>query len=258
MGNYWEPSESARTDASTPDAQPLTLYTPSQHREVLTSYSGRPVYPVSGSSGYGVDPDDDLPPVPSNQAAGNGNERELNYYSDERYWTDYLRIAAPIIGVILILVLFWFWANKFLGDDNNNTAANVEGTARSTLPVITASPSTTTQVGGTPSAPLIVTTPPVGSQVETPGTGSTTPAGQSEPGANIAIGARVQVANTGGTGVNMRSEASTDSEVVDVLLDGTALTVIDGPTDAEGYTWWQVEGDAGTGWLVDQYLQVTQ
>jgi hypothetical protein len=257
MGNYWEPSESAQANSEMSDAQPLTLFTPSQHREVLTSYSGRPVYPVSGSSGYSGDPDDDLPPAPSNNAPGGGNERELNYYSDERYWTDYLRIAAPIIGVILILVLFWFWANKFLGSDDNNSAANAEGTARATLPVITASPTGTTQAaGGTPSVPLIVQTPPAGSQVETPGAGSTQPSGTT--GGTLAIGASVQVANTGGTGVNLRSEASTDSEVVDVLLDGTPLTVIDGPTDAEGYTWWQVQGDAGTGWLVDQYLQVTQ
>src|SRR5918911_1435561 len=38
-----------------------------------------------------------------------GPERQFNYNPDERYWTDYVRIALPVIGVILLLGLAWFW-----------------------------------------------------------------------------------------------------------------------------------------------------
>lgn len=248
MGNYWEPADA--TGQIRPHIPLQPVYSLPEHsRRVISTHAGQPVYSVSGSSGYDNDPDDDYPTVDDDMPPAGGGGRDLGYYPEERYWTDYLRIGAPILGVILILALFWFWANAFWGDDENDVATN--GTPQATLPAITASPSATAQTGTTGS-PIILTTPPPGVATQPPGQG-TTP--EPPAGGEIAIGATVAVANSGGTGVNFRTEPSTESEIIDVLLDGTQLTVIDGPLDAEGYTWWQVEGDAGTGWLVQDYLQ---
>lgn len=249
MGNYWEPADATGQIHPQIPLQPVYGDATASPR-IISTHGGQPVYSVSGSSGYGDDPDDDYAPMDDDvpPPAGSGG-RDLGYYPEEqRYWTDYLRIGAPILGVILILALFWFWANAFWGGDDKSAAT--DGTPQSTLPAITASPSATTATGATGS-PIILTTPPTGVATQPPGQGTNPPPSSG----TIAIGSTVIVANSGGTGVNFRSEPSTDSDIVDVLLDGTEMTVIDGPLDAEGYTWWQVEGDAGTGWLVQDYLQ---
>lgn len=249
MGNYWEPADATGQIRSHIPLKPVF----DEHvdpRRIISTHAGQPIYSVSGSSGYSNDPDDDYPPAdedvpPSRDAGGSG----LGYYPEERYWTDYLRIGAPILGVILILALFWFWANAFWGGDDKS--AGISGTPQATLPAITASPAGTT-TGGTAGSPIIVTTPPPGVATQPPGV-TTPPAA----GGELAIGATVVVTGSGGTGVNFRAEPSTESDIIDVLLDGTELTVVDGPLDAEGYTWWQVEGVAGTGWLVQDYLQTS-
>ena len=66
-----------------------------------------------------------VPPPPGGLGAtapsGGGGDRPPTYQTEERYWTDYLRIALPIAGLLLLLSVFWFWASSFIGDDNSST-----------------------------------------------------------------------------------------------------------------------------------------
>jgi len=56
-------------------------------------------------------------------------------------------------------------------------------------------------------------------------------------------------------GVNLRSEASTDAEVVTVLASGTAVTITGGSQEANGFVWWPVQLEDGTtGWVVEDFL----
>jgi uncharacterized protein YgiM (DUF1202 family) len=58
--------------------------------------------------------------------------------------------------------------------------------------------------------------------------------------------------------LNLRSGPSTGRDVVDVMPNGTELTIIGGPTNAGGYLWYEVTSDAyGDGWCVAQYLAVS-
>ena len=66
----------------------------------------------------------------------------------------------------------------------------------------------------------------------------------------ISIGDRVVVQNTGSLGLNVRTEAGTEYDVLGKVYDGLKGTVTSGPRDANGYTWWEVEWEFH-GWSVD-------
>ncbi|HYG80686.1 MAG TPA: Ig-like domain-containing protein, partial [Pyrinomonadaceae bacterium] len=67
----------------------------------------------------------------------------------------------------------------------------------------------------------------------------------------ISVGSAVVVSNTGGVGLRLRSTPAflaNGSNVITVLPEGTKLSVIGGPAQADGYTWWNVTGNSLTGW----------
>ena len=83
--------------------------------------------------------------------------------------------------------------------------------------------------------------------------GETAPDGA--PGGAIAAGDAVVVTGTDGLGVNLRESANTTSAIIEILQDDTPLTVVAGPEESEGFTWWQVSMQDGVqGWLVQDYL----
>lgn len=54
--------------------------------------------------------------------------------------------------------------------------------------------------------------------------------------------------------LNLRSGASTTASVVAVLSQNTTGEILAGPTNAGGYSWYQIETSAGTGWVAGEYL----
>lgn len=272
MGNYWEAADSdaatAMPDMSPGFREPVADVFRSSHdrpQPPLVSASGQPVYPVTGAAGRSDDePPYDEPPGGgwSGEGPPNTGGRDYNYYPEERYWTDYLRIAAPILGVILMVLLFWWWISNFLddNDDNGSTASN--GATPTTLPIVQETPAPqeeATQPSGTP--PIVVEgqTPPAGEATQPPnGEAPTEPSGEVPPETGIYNGATVEVVNTGGTGVNVRTQPSTDAEIVSVFLDGTVLTVIGVSIEAEGFVWWPVSGDGIEGYVVQEYLALIE
>jgi uncharacterized protein YgiM (DUF1202 family) len=74
----------------------------------------------------------------------------------------------------------------------------------------------------------------------------------SDPSA-IAVGDLVMVITDE---LNIRSDAGLDADVLDTLTNGFTASVIDGPVDADGYTWYEIETDAITGWVAGAYLAV--
>ena len=281
MGNYWEPGDPSQTFATVGPASTSIAAVSASRSRTLSRLSRRPMtppfppaalgppraYAVSGGS-IG-DPPGDEPPLAGGGGRG-GRDRQVSYYSDDRYWTDYLRIAAPIIGVLIMVGLFWFWASSFLGDDNNgNNTGGVAGTSTS-LPIIgstTVSGSPTARANASPTL-TIVRTPNAPAPTPTTATGEEpaptedTSGGETDVtppgGEGVYAGATVQVAGTGGTGANMRADASADADIIAVELDGTQLMTTGESVDADGYTWWPVTGDDGDGYIVADFLELIQ
>src|SRR5439155_10243360 len=109
----------------------------------------------------------------------------------------------------------------------------------------------------TPSATVPLPTPTgFGDATATPVPQPTTPA---PPSGVIAVNGWVQV--TGGS-LNVRQTASASAKKVKVLPVGTKAHVVDGPKDADGFTWWKIDkfdpkNPTATGWCAGKFLTAT-
>lgn len=73
----------------------------------------------------------------------------------------------------------------------------------------------------------------------------------------IGVGAFVQVTGTEGAGLRMRAEPGLDTQVNFTALDSEVFLVIDGPVEADGYTWWHLEApydENRNGWSAGDFL----
>lgn len=201
-------------------------------------------------------------------------QRTVQTDPDDRYWTDYLRIALPVIGLLLVIAVFWYWAQQLIDNDSEDLTP----TAQPGLAEIVDTPAEATEPPATP-------TQPAGNilQPQTGGTPTTsnnplqafpspTPTGQQPPAqqqtqATEAPATEEPAADTGAIApdmevsviegpLNMRAEASTDSDIVVTLDTGAVLTVLSGPEEGESYTWWQVTDEQGnTGWVAQEFIE---
>lgn len=58
------------------------------------------------------------------------------------------------------------------------------------------------------------------------------------------------ITNTGGDPLNARVEPSAASPVAARIPEGSRVRIVEGPVDADGFTWWRIESEAGSGWSV--------
>jgi hypothetical protein len=195
--------------------------------------------------------------------AGSSEERTVSYQPEERYWTDYLRIALPVIGLLLLIGLLWYWASALIGDGGNQPLPTPETAAVITrVNEATPAPPTATAVviaptPGPPLAPTATTAPAVATtqQAVTP-----TPAAAAVDAANPC--ASLPVYPTGAMVVttaelNLREGPSTDSAAVVVLPEGSRLQVTGDFQEAGQCDWWPVTVvDTGqSGFVIEQYLK---
>ena len=149
-------------------------------------------------------------------------------------------LLAIFIGIVILLCIgLVLIINAIRGDDEDlgtpspTDPSEVEPSATVSLNTPTA------EITPTATVVLTVGTPP-----------ATTPPTESRPGALVVV------TGTGGAGLRLRAEATTGSDMVTVVKEGTVLTVLDGPEEADNYQWWKVrtpEGEEGWGaanWLV--------
>lgn len=75
----------------------------------------------------------------------------------------------------------------------------------------------------------------------------------------IEIGKLVIVAGVDGDELNVRDNPGViGTSIVRRVAEGTVLTIVDGPRQADGFTWWQIQSADQTikGWAVSNFLQV--
>lgn len=303
--DFWEPSALESDLAGVRDddteQQRLQLFTPPRRltpaietagmvaRSSNSGGSGGGWNAPGGSPGAGDEPPS-TPRRPNRAATPQGQERGVSYQPEERYWTDYLRIALPVVGLLLMLGLFWYWASKVIGDNGNSP----KPTATVAVQVITAEAPTATVPAVVPLTPQVVETSTSASgpatESNSAGAGANSGAsgntanptatstsggasnsssnssgnvsanssgGNSSGGANPSQFKKGDTVVTNTDSVNLRADHTTNSAAIDTLAQGTELNVIgDAGVKADGYTWIQVQdpstGDEG--WVADSLV----
>jgi hypothetical protein len=225
---------------------------------------------VGGGSASGGPPQAN-PPRSERPGPPSGQERIVSYQPEERYWTDYLRIALPTIGLLILLGLFWWWAKELIGDDDDQpptpspavavvdevnatpppvapTATSAALTPEAGAPTATAVPA---QTEPTPTTPEDAEEPPAADDAADAGTD----AADAEPLlTTYEVGAQVVTTED----VNMRTEPI-EGEVVVVVDANTPLVVTGEFFNAPGgeRDWWPVRNEetGQEGFIREDFLE---
>jgi hypothetical protein len=109
---------------------------------------------------------------------------------------------------------------------------------------------TEAEAEATPTPVMVQNTP-----IPLPSTPTSVPAVPGE----IAIGIYVKVSDTGGGDLSFRDGSGVNYARLKIVAEGSVLKVLDGPVEADGYVWWQLQdvSDGVVGWAVADYLEPT-
>jgi hypothetical protein len=73
----------------------------------------------------------------------------------------------------------------------------------------------------------------------------------------ISIGQTVEVVTNDGR-LNLRRKPGIRQEIVAKLENGTLMRVVGGPQTADNFTWWELEGELGSGWAAEPFLRLAE
>lgn len=209
-------------------------------------------------------------------------ELPVSQSSNERYWTDYLRIALPVLGLLLLIGLLWYWASALIGGPSaTQPVATVvaQVTVVSEVPV-DAQPSPTAMVIGQPTVagqppadgqqvvgqPTAISVQPTAPAVVA-ATATAVPAAPTEvPAQDVAdnpcaslpiydVGTNVM---TNETEVNLRNGPSSDSDIVVTMPIGTVLQTTDVVRETGQCDWYPVMilETGETGFVIEQFIEL--
>jgi len=150
----------------------------------------------------------------------------------DRLFTPTVILGGLAVAAVLLFVTFlWIiWSAPALQD------------ATGMLAIVTDIPMPST----TPAPPATPTVDPY----------AATPTPTLAPG-QISVGSLVQITGTQGEGLRIRSQPGLKGTQLFLGFDTEAYTVLDGPRDVDGYTWYYLEAindQRRTGWAVASFL----
>jgi len=153
-----------------------------------------------------------------------------------------LRFLTPwtILGTIgVFAALLAVWGLVIRGLTNNQISAIVPTAVVQVIPAPTST---------SPSVATIPPTPTTKPELSTP-----------EANSQIKIGDYVQISNTGGDGLRVRSGPGTSNPPLFLGKESEVFKVTDGPKESDGYVWWNLAApyDANRkGWAASNFLSV--
>jgi hypothetical protein len=64
-------------------------------------------------------------------------------------------------------------------------------------------------------------------------------------------GGKSRVVNIGSAALRARANPGLGQRVQASFSEGSQVTIVEGPVEADGYTWWRIEGEEGAGWCAE-------
>jgi hypothetical protein len=156
--------------------------------------------------------------------------------------------ATHVAGALLVERHFPLPAGAPSASEPTPTTTLAYQPPATATPTATMSPTITPTPTRTPRPRPTSTATPILTHTPTP-TPSLLPPGE------IGVGATVVVQTTTGERLIARAAPGTGAPVRTQFANGTILQVVDGPVEADNYTWWRVEGPDGDGWSVGTFLR---
>jgi hypothetical protein len=159
-------------------------------------------------------------------------------------------LLAALVGIIILLCVgLVLIVRAIRGRDGQETPVPTATATLAVAPTATLALETSTAEV----APTNTVVLPIGTAGATD-----TPGAPAVPG-EIGPGALVIVQGTQGAGLNLRAEPSTGGALVTNAAEGTVLTVLEGPQEADGYVWWKLgTPDGEEGWAADEWLVLNE
>lgn len=210
-----------------------------------------PAVPPQPRPGTPMPPRRSVPPPTMYQRRGNApalTPRDSSFYLP--WWS----LALMLVGVLVFSFLIVLGIALLGGSANPTNRDPI-------IVIVTAPPTAPAQTSSGGAAPagsqiLMGQNPPSSLDLQ----GPTLPAVQfTATPITLEIGKLVIVSGVDGDELNVRDQPGTiETNILGRVPEGTLLTVVDGPRQADGFTWWQVQSMDQTikGWAVSNFLQV--
>ena len=189
-------------------------------------------------------------------------ERRNRKKEDNAFYLPLWSIAVMMLVVLGISFGIVFLIANLGGSGNTESSTNED---EAIVRIITAAPSATPAIASVIASPTL----PIEINLTTPQAtvGNLTLSGPTlEPviftstPETIAVGKVIVVIDVGTDKLNVRDVPGvTTSEVLFRADEGTAYVVVEGPSQADGFTWWKIQDPANpniTGWAASNYIQV--
>ena len=74
----------------------------------------------------------------------------------------------------------------------------------------------------------------------------------------FSIGNGARVYGTGNDGLRIRSNAGLESDILFLIKESAQVQLQDGPVLMDGMIWWKVQTQQGSGWTVQNYLEIIE
>lgn len=87
---------------------------------------------------------------------------------------------------------------------------------------------------------------------DTPVITLTEPIAEPAPPPFLHTGGQAEVVNVGDAPLLGRREPGLNSPIDVAFPQGSFVTLLEGPVEADGYTWWRVEHELGVGWSAER------